>query len=109
MFVFYKMDEGVLHWLYAALSQVSLGNGYRALGGINRAVIMNCSNDMQFLLLRDDRYSVFAIVSTYIQSVLRLHSKNSSKDLIGTILPIKSYHFACVKDKIIESKILIHQ
>lgn len=101
------MDEGVLHWLYAALSQVSLGSGYGVATGINKAVIVNCSNEMQFLVLRDDRYSVFAIVSAYIQSLLRLHSKNSSKDLIGTILPIKKYHFACVENNANESEIVV--
>ena len=82
-------------WLYYAISEVSLGDGYASIDKTMRVTILNYSKNLHTFLLCDEQYSILAIVDKKITLFFSNLAKNNKKDLIGKSFIITRFHFVC--------------
>ena len=85
-------------WLYTAISEATLGDGYESIMKPIKAVILKCSRDRRFLQIYDMKYSCIAIVDNKNPSLQDI-SKNGVQELIGCIINIIDFHFLCTSCK----------
>lgn len=98
------MGDGIQPWLYSVISDLSLGSEDNTVITPKKAVIMYASYNMDYLLLHDNRYSIFAMVDINISQILQRYSKFNRKELVGSVITLTDFHFACINNSINERK-----